>query len=119
MNYQQRNKIINDPDAEFDNFIHEQISGLRGVRENFVTPVGKELTKTRKQGKALIVLVKALNKIKKKSEEGKLIEAIGDVEYSCHLEIKIKTKIIAKSKQDLLTLGTKYVDLKKKYIKNF
>jgi hypothetical protein len=117
MNYQQRNKIVNDPDAEFDNFLSEQISGLRSVRENFVTPVGKELTKTRKQGKALIELLKVLNKIKKVSEENKLKEAIGDVKYSCHLETK--SKVNAKSKQDFLMLGLKYVDLKKKYIKNF
>jgi hypothetical protein len=72
----QRNHVIDYLDEEFDDFITAQVESSQGLIANFKKPTGKELTETRKQGKALIQLVKAWCQLKKTM-----------VEYECHVVI--------------------------------
>jgi len=114
----QRNNLIQHPDEEFDDFIRVQLDNLQGVHSNFEKPTGKQLTEIRKHGKALIELVKTWCKLKKTIDENTCIETIGAIEEYSFGTPKPSAKY-ATNHKNILKLGSKYVELKKKYISKF
>jgi len=110
----QRNKILNDLDTEYYQFIRDRVKALEHGFQNMKKPIGKQLKQDQKYGKSLIKLLHLWTQLKEldlKKEEAIVMKDITLFTYQPSAQKKQQSWSKHHTKQ--LQVGLQYVKLKK------
>lgn len=110
----QRNKMLNDLDNEYFDFIRYRISALQSGFSNYDAPTGKELKQDQKYGKALVKILHLWTQLKELELKKQEAEKSKEILLFTHSQVQKKPdQSWSKHHKKQLDIGLQYIKLKK------